>query len=192
MSQTDYGRPLNELRDLFWSSPRLPLLPGGDADLQLAIFQGVKDGKLRVVGDDGTERTVTRPGDIAVGSGALRLDWPAVSEVVEGGGGDGLAPGGEPRPGPGTRPDEHFVKPRPATTGPHKEVQVSFSVNAGLREKDRQQAIWNLLYGLAVRVDEGASHIQATVKIVLPEAAVEEFKRLAAEAGVTVSVTPIS
>ena len=26
----DYGRPLDELRDLFWSSPRLPLLPGGN------------------------------------------------------------------------------------------------------------------------------------------------------------------
>jgi hypothetical protein len=77
-------------------------------------------------------------------------------------------------------------------TGPVKEVQISFSVNAGLREEDRRQVIWNLLYGLAVRVDEGASHIQATVKIVLPEAALEEFKKLAAEAGITVSVTAIS
>jgi hypothetical protein len=193
MSESDYGRPLNELRDLFWSSPRLPLLPGGDADLQRAIFEAVRDGKLRVVGDDGAEREVTRPGDIAVGSSALRLDRPRTAEEAAspvGGSGGGAAHPGETRPGP--RPGEHVVKPRPTPTAPVKEVQVSFSVNTGLREEDRRQAIWNLLYGLAVRVDEGASHIQATVRIVLPEAGVEEFKKLAAEAGITVSVTPLS
>jgi hypothetical protein len=45
---------------------------------------------------------------------------------------------------------------------------------------------------LAVRVDEGASHIQATVKVVLPEDAVEEFKKLVSEAGATAAITPIS
>ena len=40
----DYGRPLDELRDLFWSSPRLPLLPGGEQDLKEAIFEAVSKG----------------------------------------------------------------------------------------------------------------------------------------------------
>jgi hypothetical protein len=197
MGQSDYGRPLNELRDLFWSSPRLPLLPGGDADLQRAIFEAVRDGKLRVVGDDEAEREVTRPGDIAVGSSALRIDRRRAVEVAGAvADGTGAGTGATVHPGevrPGLRPGEHVVKPRPTATTPVKEMQVSFSVNAGLREEARRQAIWDLLYGLALRVDEGgASHIQATVRIVLPEAIVDEFKKLAAQAGIAVSVTEIS
>lgn len=191
MSPSDYGRPLNELRDLFWSAPRLPLLPGGDVDLQRATFEAVRAGKLRVVGDDGTERAVTRPGDIAVGSSALRLDRPRVAEAVGGGGSGTVEPGGG-RVYPGPRREEHAVGEKPAPTGPIREVQVSFSVSTGLRQEDRRHAVWKLLDGLAVRVDEGASHIQAVVKVVLSEGYVEEFKKLAAQAGVTVSVTPMS
>src|SRR3954466_15291234 len=69
----DYERPLDELRDLFWSSPRLPLLPGGESDLQTAIYEAVTAGQLRLVGADGQDRVVTRPGDIAVGSSGLKL-----------------------------------------------------------------------------------------------------------------------
>lgn len=97
MSQSDYGRPLNELRDLFWSSPRLPLLPGGDADFQRAIFGAVREGNLRVVGDDGAARAATRPGDIAVGSSALRLERPGLTPAPAGGGAAGPE---EPRPTP--------------------------------------------------------------------------------------------
>jgi hypothetical protein len=194
LSKSDYGRPLNEVRDLCWSSPRLPLLPGGDADLQRAIFEAVKDGKLRVVGDDGAERTVTRPGDIAVGSSALRLDQPRAATTTErggpaGAGGHGQTAGGETQPGP--RRGEG-AKPRPTPTGPITEVQVSFSLNAGLREEGRRQGVWYLLYGLAESVDEWASHVQVVVKVVVPEEAAEKLKHLAAEAGVNVSIASIS
>lgn len=76
LGERDYGRPLDELRDLFWSSPRLPLLPGGEADLQHAIFDAVRGGLIRLVGADDLDRTVTRPSDIAVGSSGLRLAPP--------------------------------------------------------------------------------------------------------------------
>lgn len=191
MSQSDYGRPLNELRDLFWSSPRLPLLPAGDGDIQRAIFEAVRDRRLLVVGDDGSERAVTRPGDIAVGSPALRLDRPGLAEAPAGSGFEGPeTEAGDPRPSP--RSGDSSFKQESVATEPVKEFQVSFSLNAGLREDDRRQTIWKLLDRLAARVDEGASHIQAVVKVVLPEEAVEEFKKLAAEADVNVSVTPIS
>ena len=194
LSRGDYGRPLNELRDLCWSSPRLPLLPGGDADLQRAIFEAVKDGTLRVVGDDGTERTVTRPGDIAVGSAALRLDLSRAATTVESGGPVGTEPHipttvGEPQPGLWRHND---AKTRPTPAGPVREVQVSFSLNTALREEDRRQAAWHLLNSLAEIVDEGASHVQIVVKVVVPEEAAEKLKRLATDAGVNASVTSIS
>ncbi len=40
LQEADYGRPLDELRDLFWNAPRMPLLPEGDQDLQRAVFRG--------------------------------------------------------------------------------------------------------------------------------------------------------
>ena len=86
----DYGRPLDEVRDLFWSTPRMPLLPGGDADLQQAIFQAINDGSLRLVGADDLDRAVTRPGDIGVGQSGLRLAKPRTDEPTR----DDMAGGG--------------------------------------------------------------------------------------------------
>jgi hypothetical protein len=63
----DYGRPLDEVRDLFWNSPRMPLLPRGDTDLQRAIFEAIQDGTLLLVSADGTELPVNSPGEIGVG-----------------------------------------------------------------------------------------------------------------------------
>ena len=74
----------------------MPLLPGGDSDLQRAIFQAVQAGDLRLVGADGLDRAVTRPGDIGVGQSSLRLAKPETREpstsgtVDHGGGAGGL------------------------------------------------------------------------------------------------------
>jgi hypothetical protein len=65
---------MDEVRDLFWSSPRMPLLPEGEADLQRSLFEAVQDNDLQIVGDDGVERIVTKASEIGVGSTSLRLD----------------------------------------------------------------------------------------------------------------------
>ncbi len=81
----DYGRPLDEVRDLFWSTPRMPLLAGGDTDLQQAIFQALEAGSLRLVGAGDLDRAVARPGDIGVGQSGLRLAKPKTAESTTGG-----------------------------------------------------------------------------------------------------------
>ena len=87
LNDGDYQRPLDEVRDLFWSAPRMPLLPGGDSDLQRAIFQALQAGTIRLVGADGLDRVVTRPGEIGVGQSSL---CPAVTTGVTRGGVAGL------------------------------------------------------------------------------------------------------
>src|SRR5205823_5157787 len=52
----DYGRPLDELRDLFWSTPRMPLLFSGETDLQKAIYLAIVEGQLRLVGESDEDR----------------------------------------------------------------------------------------------------------------------------------------
>lgn len=80
LADADYGRPLSELRDAFYQSPRLPLLPGGDADLRAAIFAAVTSGDLRLVGADGIEKVVDTAETINLSSQGLRLARPLEPE----------------------------------------------------------------------------------------------------------------
>src|SRR5581483_3373357 len=41
LRDTDFGKPLSELRDAFWNTPRLPLLHSGEPELRAAIFGAV-------------------------------------------------------------------------------------------------------------------------------------------------------
>lgn len=206
LTDNDYGRPLNELRDLFWSAPRLPLLPSGEADLQRAIFGAVQEGKLRVVGDDDKDRAVTKATDIAVGSSSLKLALPEPMEKPE----ETAAAGDEPKGsldlfggpvgaaavaklgGGDSKKKAPVADPGPAA-GPATEVQVAFTVNTSLREDEKRQAMYYLMFAVAEQADESASHLQVTVKIVLPEGeGVEELKKLATAAGTIANVTKLS
>ncbi len=177
----DYSRPLDEVRDLFWSAPRMPLLSGGDADLQRAVFEAVVDGSLRLVGDDGTERVVTRASEIGVGSASLRLARPTDKKPEpepepEPGPGPGPGPGPEPGGGYGTSPD----------------VQLKVSVNTNLEDVGRRTAVFKLLDDLAAAVDgQEASHIQMSVSVVVPEKRAERLTTRAEAAGGATSSTPL-
>jgi hypothetical protein len=67
------SRPLSEIRDGFWNTPRLPLLPDGDEDLRRAVFRAISEGKIRLVDKDGIERRATSPSEINLGSSGLRI-----------------------------------------------------------------------------------------------------------------------
>jgi hypothetical protein len=178
--EADYSRPLDEVRDLFWSAPRMPLLAGGDADLQRAIFEAVTDGLLRLVGDDGTERVVTKASEIGVGSASLRLALP-VEKPPEPVAGQEHGPG--PGPGPG---------PEPGPYGPSPDVQLKVSLNTNLDDIGRRTAVFKLLDELAVAVDgQEASHIQMSVSIVVPEKKASGLAARAEAAGGATSSTPL-
>jgi Protein of unknown function (DUF499) len=172
--ETDYGRPLDEVRDLFWSVPRMPLLPNGEADLQNAIFEAVSANKLRLVGADGLERAVTRPGDVGVGLSSLRLaapqslpetiDSPQTSQVG--------ASGHEEQPHSG---------PHPAK--PPQEVEVAFTLMTGLTDDAKHWAVYQLLDELSRCVDKDGSYFQATIRVILGTEGAERIANLAREAG---------
>ncbi len=79
----DWGLPLSEIRSAFYSAPRLPLVPSGDADLRNAIFDAYGNGDLVVVNAAGQATKATRPGDINVSSSGLRLEKPKAADTVE-------------------------------------------------------------------------------------------------------------
>ncbi len=178
----DYSRPLDEVRDLFWSAPRMPLLSGGDADLQRAVFEAVVDGSLRLVGDDGTERVVSKASEIGVGSAWLRLARPVDKETEP-------KPGPEPGPGPGPGPG---LGPEPGGYGTSPDVQLKVSLNTNLEDVGRRTAVFKLLDDLAAAVDgQEASHIQMSVSVVVPDKKAERLSARAEAAGGATSTTPL-
>lgn len=184
LQTNDYGRPLAELRDLFWSSPRLPLLPAGESDLQRAIFEAVSGGQLRLVGDDDLDRAVTRPGDIAVGSSGLRLAPPKAADgnTILGGetpatgttGAAGTAPAG---PASGTTSTTGSAPP--VTLPPElKEREIAFSLMTSMSEPVTRDAVRRLLLNLSNATDDGnVSWVQIQVKVVVAEEAAAQVEQ---------------
>lgn len=79
----DYGRPLSEIRDAFWNSPRLPLLYTGEADLQEAIYRAVASDELAIVDGSSQPVAVTDSSQVNLASVGLRLARPLTREDSE-------------------------------------------------------------------------------------------------------------
>jgi hypothetical protein len=181
LQEGDYARPLDEIRDLFWNAPRMPLLPGGDSDLQVAIFEAIQANLLRLVGEDGTERVVNKPSEIGVGSASLRLAPPlpvVIDEVVEPPTDDD-----DETPKPPTEPDAYPTTP---------DIELRVSVNTNLDESARRHSVFMLLNDLANVVGDGdASHVQLSASVVVPKKKADTIGGRAQAAGGASSSTPL-
>jgi hypothetical protein len=196
----DYGRPLDELRDLFWSAPRLPLLPEGEKDLQRAIHEAVTNGQLRLVGADGTERTVTRPADIATGSSGLRLAAPKTPDTpAPASPDDSTHPGGTVPAGTAVQGTAREATATTATTSPvptgtqavapaAKEREIAFSLMTSMASGATQDAVRRLLLDLSNAADEGKiSWAQIQVKVVVAEDIADNLEKGVRDTGTTPS-----
>ena len=83
LQDSDYGKPLSELRDDFWRVPRLPLLPNGEQDLREAIWQALRTEKLIIVDSDGIPREAYSSSDLNLSSDIQRLGPKFVKDPTE-------------------------------------------------------------------------------------------------------------
>ncbi len=171
LRDSDWGRPLSEIRDEFWNAPRLPLLPGGEADLRQAFYTLIQSGEVVLVDSDDQPRTVTGPADINFGSSDIRIQRP-----------EKKPPDGPPPPVPPPPPP-----PPPGV----KEYQVSFSLTKSLREGSDRDLVRNLLNQVVNAVDGDASHIQVSLRVVVPPEIKDKIVGRAEEAGVPSSITDL-
>lgn len=188
----DYGRPLDELRDLFWSSPRMPLLPGGEQDLKDAIFEAVTKRDLVLADADGHERAVTTAAEIAVGSSSMRLIRPGSSGPDDDAAGEVGTTRGDLQStplGPTAQPpglaagDADSVRP---------EVQLAMTMTTSLTDEASRNHVWDVLRKITDRVDDGdASHVQLIIKLVLHQDQASSIADAAREAGANPTITPI-
>lgn len=216
LRESDWGKPLSEIRDAFWNTPRLPLLPNGDADLRSALFDAVQAGEVVLVGTDGARRTVTSPADINLGAAGIKVerpsapedvevpdlvgkDWPAARLLLESVGllatsnGDGKVVSQTPESG--TRASKGSsvsvtVAQREAIGGGEHQVTVSV-IKAFRDDASARDGVRNFLNEVKNAVDGDASHIQISIKITAPIATSDAIATRAAEAGINASVTEL-
>jgi hypothetical protein len=77
LKDNDYGRPLREIRDAWWSDPRKPLLPDGERELQRVVYEAVTEGKANLMGDSGERHRVIHVDDINLNLASVRLHHPS-------------------------------------------------------------------------------------------------------------------
>ncbi len=79
LREQDYGRPLREIRDVWWSNPHKPLLPDGERELQSALYQAVNDGEATLVGENGAPQHVAGVDDLSLNLSTIRLQQPTLT-----------------------------------------------------------------------------------------------------------------
>jgi len=82
LRDSDYGKPLSEIRDGFWNAPRLPLLHGGEPELRRAIFGAVQAGELALADGSGNPYTAHSESEINLQSSSIRLVKPGGPTTV--------------------------------------------------------------------------------------------------------------
>ncbi|WP_433126517.1 DUF499 domain-containing protein [Micromonospora sp. CA-240977] len=195
MRDTDYGRALSDIRAAFYSAPRLPLLYGGDRDLQQAIYDAVVAGLVDVVDGSGDPVVVTAPNQVNLHSAGLRLakSKPKICETCgkpehkgrcetqasgekgtgtgggEGAGSTGSGAGSETSSTRCSACGEAAHEGTCQTTPPAAEQQVSFSFTRSLLasagDADNFASLFKTLY---MALDERKiSYLQGTLQLVL-------------------------
>ena len=219
LREQDWGKPLSEIRDSFWSTPRLPLLPSGDADLRQAVFEAIRSGDVVLVGSDGEPRTVTTAADVNLGTSGIRIqrpgppkgaevvevpdvvgkEWPAAITLLDAAGLVGTSNGAgqitAQDPAAGTKLPSGAtvtIKVHSKKPAPIQEHQVSVSVIRALRDdSSARDAVRNLLNEVKNAVDDDASHVQLSIKVTVPTAAKDKIMARAKEAGINASVADL-
>ena len=198
LRDSDYQRPLGEVRDAFWNTPRLSLLPADGSDLRQAIFQAVREDKLRIVRAGGETVVVNDLTGINFNAPTYRLAKPEPTKPkpaepekepsppdAPGKGQQGRDDGQGDKQGPGAHPPGgDGDKPSPA------EQVFAFSVMKNLvSEPNATDNLAQLFRRLFDLLDRGSiSYLQGTLQVQLPSAQAQEIAELARSMGIAITI----
>jgi hypothetical protein len=193
LRDSDYRRPLSEVRDSFWNAPRLSLLAGGISDLRQAIYEAVQEGELWIVRAGDESVVVTSPMEINFNAPSYRLAKPSQDDELAG-----------QAPKPGTRPSTtvgHAVSGASRTTGAVAatvddddrttvEQRLSFTIMKNLAsEPDTAEPVADLFRRLYDVLDRGSvTYISATLQADMPAEQATEIAILARSLGINVTI----
>ncbi|MXZ98306.1 MAG: hypothetical protein F4076_03030 [Acidimicrobiaceae bacterium] len=207
LRDNDYGCPISEIRDGFWSNPHKPLLPTGAAELRDAIFDAIAMGDIELVNPEGVVFPVHARNDINLAADNIRIRRATCptcgipSRDCEGH--PSCAKCGQPpddctcetedtgEVGDSTgQPDDGSSQ----TAGPTVQVrhwQLTLNINTAVNPDDPDADLVHLLRELSNRLEEGnIAHINQTTQITVTgeQEDADAIEDLAKEAGTAVNV----
>ncbi|MXW60960.1 MAG: DUF499 domain-containing protein [Acidimicrobiaceae bacterium] len=188
----DYGVPLAEVRDSFWSNPHKPLLPTGAGELSAAIYAAVAGGDIELIDEGGEVFAVHNHGDINLASRTVRLRRAVASDppnpVPAPNSTDKVVPAGTDPPQPDQQPST-----RPPVPSPSQHWQLSLTANTGLGPDVDRDSLVSLLREIINCIEDGfendeIQHIAQSTQITLTAepADIDTLRSLAQAAGVTI------
>jgi len=188
LRDNDYDRTISDLRGAFWSVPRLPLLYGGDRDLQHAIFDAVNEQMLQIVDAAGDPVDVTAPAQVNLQSAGLRVVRPKPKTDPR-----ALGVQDQPPPGGATGGAGEDTTPVQGTPGTAKEQRVSFAFTKSLLNdeaaSDHLAAVFRILYQALDERDISYGH--GTLQLLMtPDVAAKVGEQLEA-LGIRASINPV-
>jgi uncharacterized protein DUF499 len=198
LRDADYQRPLGEVRDAFWNTPRLSLLPTDGADLRQAIFQAVRENRLRIVRAGGETVVVNDLTGINFNAPTYRLAKPEPAEPVKESSPPDAPGKGQPGRGDGQadgqQPPEGKQPPHPPggdgdIRSPAEQV-FAFSIMKNLvSEPTATDSLAQLFRRLFDLLDRGSvSYLQGTLQVQLPAAQAQEIAELAKSMGIAITI----
>ena len=193
LRDSDYQRPLAEVRDAFWNTPRLSLLPADGSDLRRAIFQAVHEDKLRIVRAGGETVVVSDLTGINFNAPTYRLAKPEPAKPGKGPSSPDAPGKGQQRRDDGHGDGQGFATHPPGRDGdkPSPAEQVfAFSVMKNLvsdpTATDNLAQLFRRLFDL---LDRGSiSYLQGTLQVQLPSAQAQEIAELAKSMGINITI----
>jgi hypothetical protein len=191
LRDSDYGRPLSEIRDAFWNAPRLPLLHGGENDLRQAIYDAADAGTIRITDRAGDDVVVLDASQVNLSSAGLRLAKPrpkapaslgSDAEQVE-------SEYSTLTRAPNAETESRF-NDEPAAPEPTKEKYLQFPLVGGLLDDPAKSAqlaqLFGALYGI---MDDGnASYANGTMQFVMNTESAEKIAGMIRAMGLTVVI----
>jgi hypothetical protein len=220
LRDSDLGRPLSEIRDSFWNTPRLPLLHSGESELRTAILGAVQSGDLALTDGAGNPYTAHIEADINLQSNSIRLvragtptavTVPAVlgltvetaKRAMENMGltvsATGLGIVTTQSVSAGTQVDPGStvtLTVSPAAGGGFggsgaPEYQVKLSTITSIDDTVKRDALRLLVNQIANAIDTTASHIRLTVEVTVAGSTKDTLCDAAKNAGASSSVTDL-
>ncbi len=184
LRDNDYGKPLTEIRDEFWSNPHKPLLPAAAPELREAIHAAVTSGDIELVTTDGTVLKPLHPTDINPAADNIRIRRAASDKPADDYTPEEESPAPHPQP-PTPQP------PSPPSESKIRHWQITLNINTSVDADDPDDNLRQLLVELANRFDDGdIAHINQTTQITVTgeQADADTLEALAKQAGGAVNI----
>ena len=197
LRDNDYGCPISEIRDGFWSNPHKPLLPTGAAELRDAIYDAIANGDIELVSPEGVVYPVHGRNDINLAADNIRIrraTCPTCGKPARDCGGHPTCDKcGKPPEDCScvTDPDEGEPDEPEGPTVQVRHWQLTLNINTAVSPDDPDADLVYLLQELTNRLEEGKiEHINQTTQITITgeQDDADTLEDLAKDAGTAVNV----